>query len=505
MVAQFARLVVDIEDAKSSMVKEEILFRYYSTVNVSDRAWAVYFLLGRRFKGVLSKEQLVDWAQSVVELPDWLMAESLKVCGDYAEAVAILLSEPFGEPSNQLNLAEWIENVVLPARLLSPSHVRDHCLSVWKSLSTNERWLYNRLLLGNFRLSVSRDCLIGALSRVYDLPRSILSHRLIAEWNPTPERFDALVLGDSADGDVNRIYESRSFQRIDSLQLTSSPINSWRFEYGSKGKRIQIVRRANGLTFWDGDTCLDPSTLGELVTALAELPIDTAIEGYFSTPVADLAIQFTPLDVFEFAGRSFQTEDLSERLQILERIVEMAMKDGLLGSEVVKLQRLIQVDNWDGLRQIHQDLRREGYPSILMRRLSGSFQDAGEHWLEWRAEVHRIYCVLLYVNRQASEYTFGVRNGDEFVSVVKLVPILNPEETAEMGEFIQRNTLERFGPVRTVKAEKVVEIEFEGAIPSKRHKAGFVLNAPRISRWMHDLGPADIGTFDEIKRTCGLI
>jgi DNA ligase-1 len=66
--------------------------------------------------------------------------------------------------------------------------------------------------------------------------------------------------------------------------------------------------------------------------------------------------------------------------------------------------------------------------------------------------------------------------------------------------FVKRNSLEKFGPVRTVKPELVFEIAFEGIAASARHKSGVALRFPRINRWRKDKSVADIDTIENLKK-----
>ena len=77
---------------------------------------------------------------------------------------------------------------------------------------------------------------------------------------------------------------------------------------------------------------------------------------------------------------------------------------------------------------------------------------------------------------------------------------LTDEEIREVDAFIRRNTLERFGPVRTVKPELVFELGFEGIQRSARHKSGYALRFPRIARIRDDKSVDQISTIDEVRR-----
>ena len=69
----------------------------------------------------------------------------------------------------------------------------------------------------------------------------------------------------------------------------------------------------------------------------------------------------------------------------------------------------------------------------------------------------------------------------------------------EINKFIRNNSLEKFGPVRTVKPELVFEIAFEGIGYSSRHKSGVAVRFPRILRWRKDKTVEEIDTIETVK------
>jgi DNA ligase-1 len=99
-----------------------------------------------------------------------------------------------------------------------------------------------------------------------------------------------------------------------------------------------------------------------------------------------------------------------------------------------------------------------------------------------------------------TDYTFAVRDGDKLTTFAKAYSGLTDEEFAQVDQFVKRNSLEKFGPVRTVKPELVFEIAFEGIAASTRHKSGVALRFPRINRWRHDKKADQINTLDDLKK-----
>ena len=113
--------------------------------------------------------------------------------------------------------------------------------------------------------------------------------------------------------------------------------------------------------------------------------------------------------------------------------------------------------------------------------------------------------VLLYAQsghgRRANlftDYTFAVWDGDTLVPFAKAYSGLTDKEIAQLDNWIKRNTLEKFGPVRSVKPEYVFEIAFEGINASPRHKSGVALRFPRILRWRKDKASQAANTKEDL-------
>ncbi len=119
-------------------------------------------------------------------------------------------------------------------------------------------------------------------------------------------------------------------------------------------------------------------------------------------------------------------------------------------------------------------------------------------WFKWKRDPHLVDAVLMYAQRGHgkrsgfySDYTFGVwredANGDRRLTPVgKAYFGFTDEELKRLDKFVRDNTVERFGPVRSVRADKdfglVLEIAFEGLARSSRHKSGVAMRFPRVNR-----------------------
>ena len=98
-----------------------------------------------------------------------------------------------------------------------------------------------------------------------------------------------------------------------------------------------------------------------------------------------------------------------------------------------------------------------------------------------------------------TDLTFALWNEGELVPVAKAYSGLSDEEIDQLDRWIRQNTLERFGPVRSVKPAHVFELHFEGIAESSRHKSGIAVRFPRIARWRTDKKPEDADTLDALR------
>ena len=117
---------------------------------------------------------------------------------------------------------------------------------------------------------------------------------------------------------------------------------------------------------------------------------------------------------------------------------------------------------------------------------------------KWKVVPYTVDAVLVYAQagsgRRASlhtDYTFAVWDGNALVPFAKAYSGLTDAELRQLDAWIRRNTVEKFGPVRSVKPEHVFELAFEGIAASPRHKSGIAVRFPRILRWRTDKLPAD--------------
>lgn len=179
-----------------------------------------------------------------------------------------------------------------------------------------------------------------------------------------------------------------------------------------------------------------------------------------------------------------------------------------LDTDRIDLSPLVEVTTLAALDQARNAPPAPEIEGLMLKRWDSHYQ-AGRPkgpWFKWKRDPFLIDAVLLYAQRGHgkrssfySDFTFGVwreiDGEDQLTPVGKAYFGFTDEELKQLDKFVRDNTLERFGPVRSVTATKdhglVLEIAFEGLQRSPRHKSGLAMRFPRIHRIRWDKPAAE--------------
>jgi len=508
----FARLYAELDVSTSTHDKIAALVRYFGAAPPADAAWAVHFLIGRRPKRLIGMAKLRTWAAAQAGIADWLFDESYHAVGDLAETITLLLPDT-GAPSD-LPLAHWVEHRLLPLRGQDDTVQRCELAAAWRELGRDERYVWNKLITGSFRVGASARLVVRALSELSGVDEGTIAHRLMGTWEPDPGFFERLVAHDTRDADLSRPYPFYLAYPLEEDPSMLGDPAGWVAEWKWDGIRAQLLRRAGRTFLWSRGEELLSGRFPEVEEAGALLPDGTVIDGELlpwsgagPLPFAQLQrrigrktlgrkilsevpVVLVGYDLLEELGQDLRDLPFAERRERLDRLLRVTPSAGRL-----RLSPAVEAATWSDVAAARGRAREGGAEGLMLKRRSSTYgvgRRRGDWW-KWKVDPHSVDAVLMYAQpgsgRRAglyTDYTFGVWDNGALVPFAKAYSGLTDQEIRQVDAYVRRNTLEKFGPVRTVRPELVFELAFEGIQRSTRHKSGIAVRFPRMARWRTD-------------------
>jgi len=522
---RFTQLIQQLETSNKTNDKIAALVSYFSTADELDKPYVVAMFTGKKPRRPVTTALIREWAIELSGIPTWLFAECYHSVGDLSETIALVLPPPSRTTDRKLH--EWIGDL---AQITSKTDAqkKDFILDAWDSLNTQERFIFNKLISGNFRIGVSNKMLVNAISKQSDTESNKIMHSIMGKWKPGEITYKELIAGEHVNTDNSWPYPFCLAYALEAEPASLGGTDEWQAEWKWDGIRGQIVKRNGELFIWSRGEELVTDQFPELHFLKDELPDGTVIDGEIlsvkdgqvqafsvlqqrlnrktinKSQLKDAPIGFYIYDLLEFQGSDIRTAPLSERRKLLLEIAGQ-----LSNSDIAVLSPVIEFTDWEELAEIRKGSRENNSEGIMLKKLS-SFYHSGRKrgdWWKWKINPYTVDTVMIYAQKGSgrranhfTDYTFAVRDGEQLITVAKAYSGLTDKEIKEVDAFVKKNAIEKFGPVRTVKPELVFEIAFEGIAESKRHKAGLALRFPRIARWRKDKKAAEINTLDDLRQ-----
>jgi DNA ligase-1 len=527
-VKQFAQLFAQLDETTKTNAKVAAMVRYFSTADPADAAWAVYFLSGNRPKRLIGARRLATWAMEQSGVAPWLFEESYHAVGDLAETISLLL-RPATEPQD-LPLHRWLEERILPLAGVPEEVQRDAVLRAWGEVDGTERFVLNKMITGEFRVGVSHNLVVRALAQASGVDEPTVAHRLTGTWMPRSDAYARLVSRDTADADVSQPYPFFLAYPLEGGPETLGESIEWQVEWKWDGIRAQMIRRDGQSFLWSRGEELVTERFPELAEAAALLPDGMVLDGEIlpwqnGRPLgfaqlqrrigrkklgpkifAEVPVVLVAYDLLEHGGFDIRDRPLSWRRARLEELLR-GVNARSTASRLIVSPTVIATD-WDAVRVAYARAREGCAEGLMLKRLDASYGVGRRRgpWWKWKVEPYSVDAVMIYAQpghgRRASlhtDYTFAVWDDGQLVPFAKAYTGLTDAEIRELDTWIRRNTVERFGPVRSVKPEQVFELGFEGIQASPRHKSGVAVRFPRMLRWRTDKKPEDADTLATLR------
>src|SRR5689334_11376903 len=274
----FAQLYTALDETTATNEKVAALVEFFRTAPAEDAAWAVHFLTGRRPKRLVSAPDLRAWAAQEAGIPEWLFEGSYQAVGDLAETITLLLPDA-PEHVEVRSLAWWVEERLLQLRDQDPEVQREMMVRAWRELDRRERFVWNKLITGAFRVGASTRLVERALAQASGVDEGAIAHRLMGGWEPTPEFFRRLVSMDVSDTDVSRPYPFYLAYALEEPPESLGDPVEWLAEWKWDGIRSQVIRRTGRTFLWSRGEELLNGRFPEVEEAAGLLPEGTVLDG----------------------------------------------------------------------------------------------------------------------------------------------------------------------------------------------------------------------------------
>ena len=524
----FAQLVQQLGTSTKTNDKLDALVNYFTHADTKDKVWVIALFSGRRPRRTVNPTQLTAWCSEIIHLPVWLFEECYHTVGDLSETIALLIPE-ISHPSNAAAakpLHYYVERF-LQLEKAEEAEKKTFILQSWLELTSKERFVFNKLLSSTFRVGVSQNMMVNALAKTVNLESSVIAHRISGNWDPATTTFEDLLSEQASSIDYSKPYPFYLAYAIEEEVAQLGAPADWQAEWKWDGIRGQVIKRNNQLFVWSRGEDLITEKFPEFQQLLEKLPDGVVIDGEILPYKEGQVLNFNVLqtrigrknvtkkhlqeapaglfayDLLELNGQDIRHLSLSERRKALEELINT------LQVPFIQLSPIVGFNDWQQLTMLREQSRAINSEGLMLKRKSSAYQVGRKRgdWWKWKIDPLTIDAVMVYAQKGTgrrsnlyTDYTFAVQDGDKLVTFTKAYSGLTDKEFAQVDAFVKKNSIEKFGPVRTVKPELVFEIAFEGIAASNRHKSGVALRFPRISRWRTDKKVEDINTIEDLKK-----
>ena len=559
---RFSQLFAELDATTSTNAKVEALTRYFDQAPAHDAAWAVYFLAGGKPRQVVPMSALWGLACEVAGISGWLFDECYQQVGDLAETISLVLPLD-GQTSDVGLAEWVEQRLLSlrgqPLEAIAPK-IKAYWQELdaqGRFLLT--KLIGGAFRVGVSKLLVQRALAEHSGVDAKRVAQRMMGYT-DGKTLPSPERYLALIAQEEAAAgvlhDAGQPYPFFLAHQLDAppelFSARLGGVDEWMVEWKYDGIRGQIVKRQGDVWVWSRGEELVTERFPEIVAMAQGLPDGTVLDGEIlvwndaeSRPapfallqqrigrknltrkiLADAPVSFMAYDLLEEGGQDIRALSQRERRARLE---------ALLQGSAFHLSPLEHAGSWLEFASRRASSRERGVEGFMLKRMDAAYgtgrTKAEGLWWKWKIEPMTIDCVLVYAQpgsgRRSSvhtDYTFAVWNraprdkaevdelveamlrkeppqpdGLQLVAFAKAYSGLTDEEFRQVDALIRRNTIEKFGPVRSVKPLLVFELGFEGIQRSGRHKSGIAVRFPRMLRIRHDKPLAEANTLADLE------
>ncbi|GGG41364.1 ATP-dependent DNA ligase [Croceivirga lutea] len=529
---RFSQLIKILDSTNKTTLKVNALANYFSEAPEKDKVWTIAILSHRRPPRPVNTTLLREWASELANIPLWLFEESYHIVGDLAETIALVV--PSDEKSTEKLLSTFLEEMIW-LKKQEDQIKKNYLFENWKNLDYYGRFVFTKLITGGFRIGVSQKLMTRALAKSTGIDEDILAYKLMGNWDPNTISFKELVLEENKNDYLSKPYPFYLAYAIEDEVSTLGNVRQWSAEHKWDGIRAQVILRNNEIFVWSRGEELVTDKYPEFQEFIGVLPNGMVLDGEIlpypneqigtfndlqtrigRKTVSKALLKKTPVilkayDLLEWQGDDIRKKTFAERRKLLHEVFEEVKTTN---SKIpLQLSEQMAFNSWQEVALEREKSREKHSEGLMLKRLDSPYlvgRKKGDWW-KWKVDPLTIDAVLTYAMRGHgrrsnlfTDYTFALWNTNEegkkeLVTFAKAYSGLTDAEFKQVDAWIKKNTLERYGPVRSVTPQHVFEIAFEGIAFSKRHKSGIATRFPRILRWRKDKKIEEANSLEDLK------
>lgn len=531
---RFADLIDTLVLTPSRNGKLKLLTGYFRAVPDPERGYALAALTRGLDIASVKPAMLRELISERMDAE--LFRLSYDYVGDLAETIALAWPLPDGQLAGRNDapsLTEIVETLEKASRRDGPQ-----LIAGWlDQLDASSRYALLKLVTGGFRIGLSARLAKQALADFGNIPVTEIEELWHGLEPPYRTLFDWLEgVGEkpvnAAAAPFRPVMLSHAIDDADFGKLDPDDfVAEWKWDgirvqaTAERGVRRLYTRTGDDISAAFPDLVdrlsFDGAIDGELLVARPDS--DSIAIGTFSDlqqrlnrkTVAGKMVRDHPAFLRAYDLLQDGTEDLRP-LPFMERRTRLEAFVAPLDPHRFDCSPMLPFDGWDALAGLRAALPDPVIEGVMIKRRAAPYiagRPRGE-WFKWKRDPFLVDAVLMYAQRghgkrsgYYSDYTFGVWRGEpaggELVPVGKAYFGFTDEELKLIDKFVRDNTIERFGPVRSVRANAVTglvfEVAFEGINRSTRHKSGVAMRFPRINRLRWDKPPAEADRLETLE------
>jgi DNA ligase-1 len=519
-VNRFAALLDGLLFTPSRNGKLRLMREYFAAAPDPERGWALAALTGELVFDEAKPSQVRALAAARVD-PE-LLGWSYDFVGDLAETVSLIWPAAPGGEGHVPSLSEIVEQLKGANRAQVPG-----LLEPWlDALDATGRWALLKLVTRELRIGVSARLAKTALAewsgvaldRIEEIWHGLAPpYQPLFDWlegrRPPPEI-----------GNLPTFTPLMLAQPLEDADIAGLDPRDYLAEWKWDGIRVQLVARGSERRLYSrsGD---------DIGTAFpdicAAMPPDVTLDGELLVIRAGEVAPFN--DLQQRLNRKTPNPKLLRDFPAAVRLYDM-LRDGpedLRGLSFAErrhrleawyareprmsldLSPMVPFTSWDELAELRDGARQRGIEGLMLKRADSLYVSGRPKgpWFKWKRGALILDTVLMYAQRGHgkrssfySDYTFGAWRGDELVPVGKAYSGFTDEELRRLDQWVRNNTVRRWGPVREVSPQIVLEVAFDSVHRSTRHKSGVAMRFPRIHRIRWDKPFREADTLEALER-----